>query len=228
MRSVCTYCESPIPWYNNIPVLSYFILRGKTGCCKQKLSAQYPTIEAITGLLFVFAYWYAPYLSWGGEGIQVYWSGLLRSYHLAIFMSLMLVCSVIDMRYMIIPDVISIPMILLTPVIVYYHPDLGWQSALFGVLVGGGLLYGVAWLYWIIRGEIGLGFGDVKLLAAIGGWLGVEAIIPTILVGSVLGTIVGIGALFFNRHMSLKSALPFGPFLAFGACFHMFYDLRVF
>ena len=227
-RSVCPNCESPIPWYHNIPILSFYILRGQAACCHVKLSRQYPLVEFLTGAAFIATYWYAPYINWSAGHAEILWPNFIRFMHLSVFVSLMIVCSAIDLKYMIIPDVISIPMILVTPIIVYYHPELDWKSALFGVVVGGGVLYFVAWIYWMLRREIGLGFGDVKLLAAVGGWLGVQAIVPTILIGSVLGTVVGMGALLVNRQMSLKSALPFGPFLAFGACFHMLFNLKIF
>ena len=137
------------------------------------LSVHYPLVELITGFIFVGVYWYYPFLNsdlqTNGFQIQDY-ANLARALHAVIFCCLLLVCSVIDMHLMIIPDVLSLPMIALTPVVVYLHPDLEWQSALIGVVAGGFSLYAVAWIYWIVRKEIGMGMGDVKLLAGIGGW----------------------------------------------------------
>jgi leader peptidase (prepilin peptidase) / N-methyltransferase len=227
-RSVCPNCESPIPFYFNIPIISFLVLRGKAACCHVKLSWQYPIVELMTAILFCAVYYKFPYLGESLNNVKVDEPDLIRFYHLAIFSSLMIVCAVIDFHHMIIPDVISLPMIILTPVVVYYHPELNLKSAALGILVGGGILYGIAWIYWLVRKEIGLGFGDVKLLAAIGGWLGVQAVLPTILIGSILGTLIGVSALLINRNYSMRTALPFGPFLAFGAVAHMFYNFNLF
>lgn len=221
VRSCCPACGKVIPFYLNIPVLGYLFLRGKAACCGAKISIQYPMVELITGIIFVIIYWEFPFLSSMNGGFMLDQSELLRFLHALIFSCLMLLCSVIDLRLMIIPDVISIPMILLTPLVIYFHPDLDWKSSLIGTVVGGLSLYVVAWLYWFVRREVGLGFGDVKLLAAIGGWLGYQAIIPTIFLGSVLGAVFGLVALFVVKSMNLKSALPFGPFLAIGAFLHL-------
>ncbi|MEN9834271.1 MAG: hypothetical protein RL011_464, partial [Pseudomonadota bacterium] len=140
----------------------------------------------------------------------------------AIFCSVLIVCSVIDLRLMIIPDVISLPMIALTPLVVYVHPDLDWISASLGIVLGGGSLYAIAWLYWIVRREVGMGMGDVKLLAAIGGWLGYQAILPTVLYGSVAGALTGLSMMLVTRRLTMRSAIPFGPFLALGAIIHLF------
>src|SRR5690606_19043942 len=118
------------------------------------------------------------------------------------------ICSVIDLRMMIIPDVLSLGLVAMTPIVVYFHPDLDWRSAAIGVVAGGGSLYLIAWAYWLVRREVGLGLGDVKLLAGVGGWLGYQAIIPTIFMGSVLGAMVGISAIIVLKRLTLKSALP--------------------
>ena len=110
----------------------------------------------------------------------------------------------------------------LTPVIAWLHPDLTMLDAVLGALAGGFSLYAIAWIYWLVRREIGMGMGDVKLLAGIGGWLGYQAIIPTVFYGSVLGACAGIGIVLVTRKRSMKTAIPFGPFLAAGALIHLF------
>lgn len=229
-RSVCRACGSAIPAWHNIPLLSFVLLRGRASCCGAKLSVQYPLVEFLTAIMFVVAYWKFPFVgSLGGGAIAFDPNDALRAGHAAIFIALMIVCSVIDMRHMIIPDVISIPMIVATPAIVYLHPDLDWQSALIGVVLGGGSLYAIAWFYWLLRREVGMGMGDVKLLAAIGGWLGYQAILPTVLFGSVTGAVFGLASMVYFRirkkadgpTMGMKTALPFGPFLALGAILHL-------
>ncbi len=222
-RSVCRHCGALIPWYRNIPVFSYLSLRGKSACCKTPISIQYPVVEILTALLFVTLYWRFPFfISYPGH-VSIEPSNLTRFTYLAFFSSILLICSVIDFRHMIIPDVLSLPMIALTPLAVWIHPDLTWTSAALGVLLGGGVLYGIAWAYWLVRREVGMGMGDVKLLAGIGGWLGVQAIIPTIFYGSLLGSFYGIIVVLLSRKFHLKSQIPFGPFLAVGAIIHILF-----
>ena len=221
-RSHCPACGAPIPPYLNIPVFAYLALRGRARCCGAKIHWQYPVVEALTAVLFVVAYWKFPFITLGSpSGVSFEVQNLLRCVHLLVFSCLLLVTSAIDLRHMIIPDVISLPMILATPLVVYLHPDLDATSAAVGVLLGGFVLYAIAWLYWMVRREIGMGMGDVKLLAAIGGWLGYQAVLPTIFYGSVLGALAGIGVMAASRRMTLRTAIPFGPFLAIGAIIHM-------
>jgi len=221
-RSICPACGTPIPWYLNVPILSWFMLGGRARCCRAKISLQYPAVEAFTAVLFATLYWRFPFMVETGFGYQIDYANLLRCLHAAIFCSVLIVCSVIDLRLMIIPDVISLPMIALTPLVVYVHPDLDWISASLGIVLGGGSLYAIAWLYWIVRREVGMGMGDVKLLAAIGGWLGYQAILPTVLYGSVAGALTGLSMMLVTRRLTLRSAIPFGPFLALGAIIHLF------
>jgi len=220
-RSVCRGCNAKIPMYLNVPVISWLMLRGKARCCGVKLSVQYPLVELLTGGVFAVIYWKYPFALLSVGGIAWDHVNLLRAAFAAVFSSLLIVCSVIDLRHMIIPDVISLPMILLSPAVVLIHPDLDWLSSLIGIVAGGGSLYAIAWIYWLIRHEVGMGMGDVKLLAAIGGWLGYQAIIPTILYGSILGSVGGMIVMLVGRKLTMKSAIPFGPFLALGAIIHM-------
>lgn len=221
-RSVCRACGAPIPGYLNIPIVSWLLLRGRAACCGTRLSWQYPAVELLTGLMFIACYWKFPFAALTDTGITWDFANLIRAFHAAIFVSLLIICSVIDLRHMIIPDVISLPMIALTPLVVYLHPDLDWFSAAVGVGVGGASLYAIAWLYWLLRKEVGMGMGDVKLLAAIGGWLGYQAIVPTIFYGSVLGAATGIAVMGISRKLTMRTAIPFGPFLAIGAIIHLF------
>ena len=222
-RSQYRTCGAVIPWYWNIPVMSFFLLRGRARCCGAKLSLQYPLIELFTAFIFALIYWKAPFVTFKGAVLGWDPGNIVRALHMAVFSSLLIICAAIDWRLMIIPDVISLPMIAATPLVVWLHPDLDWLSAALGVLTGFALLYAIAWIYWLIRKEVGMGMGDVKLLAAIGGWLGVQAIVPTVFLGSLTGAFYGIFLMVIMRKLSLKSALPFGPFLVVGALIHLFF-----
>ena len=192
------------------------------------MSIQYPLVELVTLIIFAYGYWVFPFLGWSLNVPHWDLHEFVRYMHSMIFISLLLVCSVIDLRLMIIPDVISLPMIAMTPLIALVHPDLDMKSALIGVVLGGGFLYFVAWAYWLIRKEYGMGFGDVKLLAAIGGWLGYQAILPTLFIGSMVGSVVGIVFLIVARRFSFKAQIPFGPFLAVGAVTYLWWGPLLF
>ena len=222
-RSVCPHCGAPIPFYLNMPILGWLLLRGRARCCKSKLSFQYPLIEFLTGCLLVALYWKFAFISFHDMRLIYDPGDMLRFTHASILICLLLVCSAIDFRHFIIPDVISLPMIALSPLVAWLHPELDLLSSAIGVFVGGFSLYAIAWIYWLIKREIGMGMGDVKLLAAIGGWLGYQAVLPTIFYGSILGASIGIGALLMSNKMSLRSAVPFGPFLALGAFLHLYF-----
>ncbi len=221
-RSICPHCGTQIPSWLNIPILSFLALRGKTRCCGEKIPRYYPWVELFSGLLVAYLYWRFPFFEKALLPLlKTDTNTLIRFTHALIFTSLLLICSVIDMQHMIIPDVISLPMVLLTPLVVLIHPDLTWQSALWGVLLGGGGVYAIAWLYLAVRGREGIGMGDAKLLAAIGGWLGCQALIPTLLFGSISGSCIGIGLMIGKRRMNFQQEIPFGPFLALGAALYL-------
>lgn len=222
-RSVCPSCGAPIPFWHNIPILSWIFLRGRARCCGAKISVQYFLVELFTAILFATVYWIFPFVIRWDTGLVIDAAEMIRCFHALAFTSLLLICSVIDFEHQIIPDVLSIPMVLATPLVVYLHPDLDWKSALIGVLIGGGSLYTVAWLYYLIRRDYGLGMGDVKLLAAIGGWLGYQSILTTIFWGSILGSFIGLGVIIFKRKMDLKIRLPFGPFLSIAAASYLLF-----
>ena len=229
-RSHCPACGALIPWYFNFPVLSFLVLRGRARCCGAKISWQYPLVEVVTGLLFAYLALRFPFIDvvhGAGRTIIFDYGQAWRFLHAVIFCCALLVASVIDLRLMIIPDVLSLGLVAMTPIVVALHPDLGWRSSLLGVVLGAGILYAVAWAYWLLRHEVGMGFGDVKLLAGIGGWLGYEALFPVILMASVSGSVVGISVMIWTRKFHGKTALPFGPFLAFGAVVHLLFNQEI-
>lgn len=206
--SHCPQCKKPIRFYDNIPLVSYLILRGKCRNCQTPISFQYPLVEGITALGSVLLF-----MKFGPT-----WSYLFYF----CFLSALIVIAVIDLRHQIIPDVISIPGIavgllgsLILPQITFFH-------SLVGTLLGGGSLFFVATMYqWLFKRE-GMGGGDVKLLAMIGAFLGWRAVILTILLSSLIGSAVGI-LIILLKGKDFKYAIPFGPFLSLGAMMSLFF-----
>jgi leader peptidase (prepilin peptidase) / N-methyltransferase len=205
--SRCPKCKHPIPWYCNIPVVSYLALRGKCLFCKAGISIQYPLVELFTSLLFYGMYWK--------------WGLTLRFLVYGIFLSALLVVSVIDLYLQIIPDEISLPGIPIGFIVCLITGDVLWWESLLGILLGGGSFLLIAWGYEKYSGREGLGGGDVKLLGMIGAWCGYQSLLPVIVISSALGSAIGVGLMVF-KGKDFKSAIPFGPFLAIAAACYIF------
>ncbi len=203
--SHCPLCNKPIHWYDNIPLLSYLLLRGKCRSCGARISWRYPLIELVSGVFL------AAYLLRFGFGV-----GLL--YYA--FTAALLVVTMIDIDHKIIPDVISLPGIPLCLAANMFLLSPNWQSGLvhggIGVLLGGGTLLAVALGYYLLTRREGMGLGDPKLMAMIGALTGWQGVIFTMLVSSFVGTMVGV------LYVALagkdrRFPIPFGPFLSLGA-----------
>ena len=200
--SHCPRCQTPIRFYDNLPLLSYLLLGGKCRHCKASISIQYPIVEGITALSSLFL--------WIKFGVS------LSYFFYFSFIAALIVITVIDLYHQIIPDVISLPGIGVGLLGALLLPQVTFLNALIGVIAGGGSLFLVATIYqWLFKRE-GMGGGDVKLLAMIGAFLGWRAVILTILLSSFVGSIVGI-TLILIKGRDFKYAIPFGPFLALGA-----------
>ncbi|THB74757.1 MAG: prepilin peptidase [Desulfobacteraceae bacterium] len=207
--SSCPKCNTAIPFYLNIPLLSYLILLGRCRYCRVRIPFRYFIVELITGLLAT-----AVFLKFGPNLETVFWFA---------FSSVLLVVTFIDIDHGIIPDVISIPGILVFSSAVFIVPDMTLMSVAVGILAGGGSLYLVALGYYLIKKQEGMGGGDIKLLAMIGAAVGYQGVIVTIFLGSVIGTLLGIAVMIRTRSSDMKLKIPFGPFLAAGALIHMFW-----
>jgi leader peptidase (prepilin peptidase) / N-methyltransferase len=199
--SRCTRCGVPLRWYDNVPVLSYLLLRGRCRNCRARVSPMYPLVELVTAIVFVAGYWL-----FGLQGLLV--SRLL-------FACAMIVLFVIDLQQRILPNVITLPGIVAGFLFSLFMPP-GWIGALVGILAGGGVLLLVAEAYYRVRKEEGLGMGDVKMLAMIGAFLGWKLMLVTLVLSSFLGSIIGLGMIALKLG-DMKYALPFGTFLAIGA-----------
>jgi len=206
--SHCPHCKNPIKFYDNIPLISYILLKGRCRHCHSPISFQYPLIEGITALgsLILFMK-FGPSLSY-----LFYFS----------FVAALIVITVIDLYHQIIPDVISLPGIGVGLLASLITPQITLFNSLIGILMGGGSLFLVATVYqWLFKRE-GMGGGDVKLLAMIGAFLGWKAVILTILSSSLIGSITGIIVMVL-KGKDFKYAIPFGPFLSLGAVISLFY-----
>jgi leader peptidase (prepilin peptidase)/N-methyltransferase len=230
--SRCPQCKTPIKFYDNIPILSYFVLGGRCRWCKAPISARYPLVETMMALFSVLLM-----LKFGiSSSFFTYF----------ILISSLVVVSFIDLDHRIIPDVISLPGIVLGVLASFIksaegHNDflllfvfkglrgalnLATLDSLLGIVIGGGLLYCVAVVfYWVTKKE-GMGGGDIKLLAMIGAFLGWSSTVFTILVSSLIGSIVGVG-LMVVKGADSKYAIPFGPFLSMGAVIYLFFGEEI-
>ena len=202
--SACGGCGTPVRWYDNVPVLAWLWLKGRCRACGVRLSVQYPLVEAGTGLLAV-----AAVLAFGVT---------LDALIAFAFLAALVAVSGIDLRIREIPDAISLPGTFIGLLVSPWSGLVSSPSAaLVGALAGAGGLYLVAATYEWIRDQEGMGLGDVKLLAMIGAVLGWEALVPTVLLASLVGAVVGIALTVAKGRRDLALAIPFGPFLALGA-----------
>jgi leader peptidase (prepilin peptidase)/N-methyltransferase len=206
--SHCPHCQKPIKFYDNIPLISYFWLKRKCRYCKGPISIQYPLVEGVTALFsFLLFMRFGPSLSF--------------LFYFA-FVAALIVVTVIDLYHQIIPDGISLPGIGVGLLASLLIPEITFWNSLIGILLGGGSLFLVANLYqWLFKRE-GMGGGDVKLLAMIGAFLGWKAVILTILLSSLIGSVTGIFVMVL-KGKDFKYAIPFGPFLSLGAVISLFY-----
>lgn len=206
--STCPKCNYQIKWYDNIPVLSYIFLRGRCRSCKNKISIQYPVVEAITAF---FGFYSILFFSFSINALVVFF-----------FLCILIIISFIDLEHKIIPNILSIPGIPIFFILSYFTFNFHILDLILGVLIGGGSLFLVAFLYKAVTGKDGMGFGDVKLLAMIGAFIGFKGVFFTIFASSLIGTITGL-LLIALKGKNMTYALPFGPFLTIGAIIYLFH-----
>lgn len=205
--SACPKCGEKIRFYDNVPILSYFLLRGKCRHCGGKISVRYPIVEVVSGLLLVWV------LAAGGP------PGLVASR--AVVVLLLLAIAIIDWEHMIIPDEISVGGVVVGFILSFFNPELAVTSSILGILIGGGLMLGVGYFYQRVRGIEGLGGGDVKLAAMVGAFLGWKGLVICVMAGSLAGSIYGLALMAGGRGAQTK--VPYGTFLAAGAVLATFY-----
>ena len=198
-RSRCPQCGHSITALENIPLVSWLLLRGRCKGCAAPISLRYPLVEALTGLLFAFAAWHFGFTA-AGLGAMVLIAALLA-------------LTAIDFDTQLLPDDITLPLLWIGLALNAFNVYTDLKSAVIGAMAGYLSLWGVYWLFKLFTGKEGMGYGDFKLLAALGAWLGWQMLPLTILLSSLVGAVVGISLMTFARH-GRNVPIPFGPYLA--------------
>ena len=197
--SRCPACGHKIRWHENIPVLGYLRLKGRCSACKAAISPRYPLVEVFTGIVFAAVGW-----RFGETPVALLWCGMA---------SLLIALAGIDWDTTFLPDNLTLPL----PWAGIVSAALGWTiplaDAVWGAVAGYLSLWSVYWLFKLLTGKEGMGFGDFKLLAALGAWLGLKMILPIVLIASLIGAVVGI-VMKMSRSLREGRYVPFGPFLA--------------
>ena len=198
-RSHCPQCKRQLRWYDNIPVLSWVIQRGRCRGCAARISIQYPLVELLTAVLMVACVWRFGF-GWQGFGAMVF-TGFLIS------------LSGIDLRTQLLPDQLTLPLMWLGLIAAADNLYMSTKPALLGAVAGYLCLWVVWWVFKQLTGKEGMGHGDFKLLAAIGAWTGLNGILPTVLLSSLVGAIIG-SIWLAAKGRDKATPIPFGPYLA--------------
>lgn len=198
-RSHCPACNRPLRAMDNIPVVSYLMLRGKCAFCGTRISPRYPIVEALTAVLSALVAWR---FGWGAAGA------------LALVLAWTLIAlAFIDADTTLLPDSLTLPLLWLGLIANLWNAFVPLQEAVIGAVAGYLILWSIYWLFKLATGKEGMGYGDFKLLAALGAWLGWKMLLPIILLSSVVGAVVGIVLIILARR-GRNVPIPFGPYLA--------------
>lgn len=207
-RSACPHCGHQITALENIPVISYLFLQGKCSSCKAKISPRYPLTEALTGLLIGLVSW-----KFGYSSLTLFaW----------VFTFALITLTFIDFDTQLLPDDITLPLLWLG---LFVNLNTGFatlKSAVIGAIAGYLILWSIYWVFKLVTGKEGMGYGDFKLLAAIGAWFGWQLLPAVILLSSIVGVIIGVGLIIYAKR-GREVPMPFGPFLALGGIAALFF-----
>jgi leader peptidase (prepilin peptidase)/N-methyltransferase len=206
-RSRCPRCGAVIRARDNLPLLSFLLLRGRCRVCRGSISWRYPLVEAATGILFVACL----------ERFGLHWHALVA----AAFGSTMIALAAIDLEHYLLPDLITLPGLGVGLLLSLTGEWIGWREALLGAALGGGGLWVLSQLWLLLRNQEGIGFGDVKMMAMVGAFLGWQGVVVTVLLASLTGALVGLTLIALGR-LELGSKLPFGVFLGAGGLVALF------
>jgi leader peptidase (prepilin peptidase)/N-methyltransferase len=198
-RSRCPHCGHAIRAHENIPVVSYLLLGGKCSACKAPISLRYPLVEAFTALVSALVVWQLGPTWQAAWGLGLSWS--------------LIALAVIDLDRQLLPDAITQPLLWLGLTLSVFNIYTDSASSIVGAVAGYLSLWSVYHLFKLLTGKEGMGFGDFKLLAVFGAWLGWKMILPVVLLSSLVGAIVGVGLIVLRGH-NRRIPIPFGPYLA--------------
>jgi len=211
-RSSCPNCGHKIRAFENVPVISYLLLKGRCSACKTPISMRYPLIEILTGTLIGLTSWQLGYTT----ATLFAW----------IFVFALIALTFIDFDTQLLPDDITLPLLWLGLLFNLNSGFTDLKSAVIGAMAGYLVLWSVFWLFKLIRGKEGMGYGDFKLLAAIGAWFGWQLLPAVILLSSTLGAIIGIALIVITKR-GKDVPIPFGPFLAIGGIAALFFGQQL-
>lgn len=198
-HSACPHCARPLAPWHKLPVLSWVLLHGRCSFCQARISARYPLVELLTALLFALVAWR---FGLGATGLAV----MLCS-------TFLIALAFIDADTMLLPDDLTLPLLWLGLLVNLNHRLVALPDAVLGAAVGYGVLWLIFWIFKLATGKDGLGYGDFKLMAALGAWLGWQALPLVLLLASVMGALLGLALMVGGRHQR-GQAIPFGPCLA--------------
>ena len=207
-RSRCPACGHQITALENIPIISYLLLRGRCSSCGTSISLRYPVVEAVTGLLSAYAVWHFGPTLQGAGALLLIWA--------------LIALTGIDFDTQLLPDSITLPLLWLGLAFNLAGTYVDLFSAVIGAMIGYLTLWSVFWLFKLATGKEGMGFGDFKLLAALGAWLGWQMLPAIILLSSIVGAAVGISLIVATRH-GRNTPIPFGPYLAAAGIIALFW-----
>jgi leader peptidase (prepilin peptidase)/N-methyltransferase len=210
--SHCPKCQAPVRWWMNIPVLSFILLKGKCASCKTSIAWQYPIVELLAALCGTVSAF-----SFGVSGAALAATALLLA---------LLTLTVIDLNTYLLPDAIVLPVLWLGLLVNTQGLFTTLDSAVWGTVTGYLSLWTVYQLFKRLTGKEGMGYGDFKLLAALGAWLGVKMILPIILFASIAGALIG-GLMILSKRLQPANPIAFGPYLAAGGVLALFYGERI-
>lgn len=206
--SSCPNCNHKIKFYENIPVLSYIFLGGKCSQCKQKISLRYPFVELLTAALSLLCIYYFGVSSKGFASVVFIW--------------FLIALTFIDFDTQLLPDNLTFPLLWLGLIVNLQNTFVPISDAVIGAIVGYLSLWLVFWIFKLLTGKEGMGYGDFKLLSALGAWLGWQMILPIILMSSLVGAVVGISLIVMSK-LGKDVPIPFGPYLAGGGVLALFF-----
>ncbi len=211
-RSACPGCGHALAWYENVPVLSYLMLKGRCSACGARISPRYPAVELVTALVFGLAAWHF------GPGAQALAVMLLLGFLIAL--------AFIDLDAYLLPDVLTLTLLWIGLFLNLDGLFVPVHEAVLGAIAGYLSLWSVYWLFKLATGKEGMGYGDFKLLAALGAWLGWKMLLPIVLLSSLAGALIGIGLILVAGRDRAKP-IPFGPYLVLGGVIALFLGDRL-